>query len=93
MATVHVVMGQYDWRAGTWRGQARRETITSSGTAASGNLVAGDGDVAMIDCDTRVAATPKGTASASIGVVAGGQAGVQFIACDAGDVISVIDVA
>lgn len=92
MATVYVTLGQYDWKSGCWFGQARREAITSSGTAASGSLTAGPGDVAMIDCDTRVNATPKGTASATIGVLAGGATGPQYIACDPGDVISVIDV-
>lgn len=92
MATVYVTMGQYDWRSQCWFGQARRETITSSASPASGALVANPGDVAMISCDTRVAASPKANPSSSIGVVAGGNDGPQYIALDAGDVIKVIDV-
>jgi hypothetical protein len=92
MATVNVTVGKYDWRSQCWFGQARREQITSSGTNAVGALIANDGDVAMVDCDTRVAANPKAAASASLGVVAGGNAGPQYIALDAGDRINVIDV-
>jgi hypothetical protein len=92
MATVHISMGKYDWRSQCWFGQVRREIISSSGVSASGALVAQSGDVAMIDCDTRVAANPKAAASASLGVVSGGNAGPQYIALDEGDIIRVIDV-
>jgi hypothetical protein len=74
-----------------WRGAARSETITSSGTAASGSLEAAKGEVAKVFCDTAVYASTQGTASATNGIyVAAGVA--EFIACTTGDTISVIDV-
>lgn len=97
MATVYVSIGKAGHHSGpggkqpVWTGAVQSETITSSGTAAAGNLVATDGDIAKIECETDLYATANGTASASNGVYV--KAGVaQYIGLAAGQSISVIDV-
>lgn len=95
MATVYVTMGvagAYSPKAPLpiWAGAARTETITSSGTAASGSLEGGVNEVAKIYCDTAVIASVQGAASASVGVfVPGGLP--EYIAIPAGATVSVID--
>lgn len=96
MATVSVCIG----KAGqlsfgnqpVFVGQVRRETITSSGTAASGNLVANEGDIAQIVCETAVIASGVGAASASNGLECPA-ATPTYLGLTAGAVVSVIDVA
>lgn len=96
MATVYVSIGQAGMTTSAggvsvWRGSIASETITSSGTAASGSLTAQPGQVAKVTCATAVYAAVKGTASATNGVyIAAG--GVEYLGMDAGDSVSVIDV-
>lgn len=92
MAAVNVSIGQTanDGRP-IFHGRVRGETITSSGTAASGSLTAGPKDVARIDCASALRVTADGTtASASNGLYV--PAGVSVdIGMDSGKTLSVID--
>jgi len=98
MATVYVTMSAFGTRGATGdaamvvNGPFRSETITSSGTTAAGNMAAGKGEVATINCATAVyvtnAATP--TATATTGAYIPGGIPVS-IAMNAGDKIAVID--
>lgn len=97
MATVYVSIGKAGIAstAGAmpcWEGDVSSETITSSGTAASGALEAGGkGFVAKIHCATAVYASTTGTASATNGVYIA--AGIpEYIGIKPGDTVSVIDV-
>lgn len=90
MASVIVTLGQIAV-PNVYEGvSCRSETITSSGTAASGALAAAKGDIAQIYCDTAVYARSGATAAASNSVYC--QAGVmQYIRMTEGAVVSVID--
>lgn len=95
MATVYVSVGQVGvpgpGGAPVFRGSCRSETITSSGTSASGSLTGTTGDVAKVFCDTAVYANAGAAASASAGVyVAAGVA--EYIGLQHGQTINVIDV-
>lgn len=69
---------------------ARSESVTTSGTAASGALTATVGQAALVYCATAVYARSGGTASAANGVYC--PAAVQVpIYMGAGDVVSLID--
>lgn len=96
MATVYVTRGKAP--AGSPYGNSpimeapcASETITSSGTAASGALTGSAGMAVQIFCDTAVYARTDGTASASTGCLV--PAGIPvYLALNAGQVVSVIDV-
>lgn len=95
MATVHVSMGHVgtpSLQGGVqvFARNVRSETITSSGTAASGALVAQAGQVAQIYCDTAVRASANGAASSSNGLYVPA-ATTGYLALSAGDTVSVID--
>lgn len=96
MATVYVSIGPAGLSSGAggipvWRGEVSSETITSSGTAASGSLTAQVDGVAKVTCATAVYASTKGTASATNGVYIGAGA-AEYIGMEPGDSVSVIDV-
>lgn len=90
MATAFVTIGPAVTR-NVFNGEScRSETVTTSGTAANGALVAAVGDVAQIFCATAVYARSGNTASAGTGVFCPG--GVPtFIGMTEGDVVSLID--
>ncbi len=68
----------------------RSESVTTSGTSASGALTATVADIAMIWCATAVYARSGGTVSAANGAYCpAGQA--QYIRMTEGDVVSLID--
>ena len=68
----------------------RSETVTTSGTSASGALTATVADIAMIWCATAVYARSGGTVSAAIAAYC--PAGLpQNIRMTEGDVVSLID--
>ena len=93
MATVYVSIGKAGAASNVpvWSGAVASETITSSGTAASGSVESTVPAVAQVVCDTAVYASTTGTASTSNGVYV--QAGVaEFIAIQPGETVSVIDV-
>lgn len=95
MATVQVSIGRAGARsinaiAPVFAGRVRSETITSSGTAASGLLTAGTGDIAQIYCATALRAATGSTASATNGVYIPAET-VVWLGMNAGDTISVID--
>jgi hypothetical protein len=96
MASVIVSIGKAGqpsangFNAPVFLGAVRTETITSSGTAASGALTANEGDIAKVFCATAVIASGEGAASASNGVyVEAGVAG--YIGLRRGQTVSVID--
>lgn len=90
MATVYVTMAYVNSRPEVFSGTGRTETITSSGTAASGSLQPGPGEVAQIFCDSAVIVNVNGTATATAGIYC--PAGQQtFIRVPSGKTVSVID--
>jgi hypothetical protein len=95
MATVYVSIGHagaisLQGNMPVFAGLVRAETITSSGTAASGLLEGQTGNIAQIACATAVIASVRGAASATNGLYV--PAGVPaYLAMAAGDTISVID--
>ena len=98
MADVFVSVGKAGHlstgRAQTWTGQVRSEIVQTTGTetAVAGALVANDGDVFKVFCETAVYASAVGDASASNGVfVPASQA--EYIGASAGATISVVDAA
>jgi hypothetical protein len=97
MATVYVSMSQAGARSKfgdveILAGPFRSETITSSGTSASGALVARNLDVATIWCATAIYANIGAAASATAGVYI--PAGMAYnLAVPAGAVVHVIDAA
>jgi len=90
MATAYVTIGDVD-RYNIIDGRtARSETVTTSGTAASGALVSTVGQVALINCATAVYARSGGTVTAATGAYV--QAGVEkAVYMGAGQTISLID--
>lgn len=96
MASVKVSIGQANFISAAgglvavFTGPVRTETITSSGTSASGTLTANKGDIAQISCDTAVIANGEAAASASAGLyIPGGTPG--YIGLAPGAVVRVID--
>lgn len=98
MATAYVSIGKAGAMSSgasqpVFRGRVRTETVTTSGTAASGALTASTGDIAQIVCATAVIAsalTTGGAASATNGVYC--PAGIPtYLGLSAGDVVSLID--
>ena len=92
MATVYVTFAQPDSLPILAGSSGRSETITSSGTTASGALTANSGDVVQVFCATtviaRAGATP--TAALATGIVC--PAGVPtFLRVQLYDKIAVID--
>lgn len=97
MATVYVSIGRAGVRSPVggmpvFEGAISSETITSSGTAASGALSAGGaGFVAQVHCATAVYACTTGTASPTNGAYV--PAGTPtYLGIAPGDNVSVIDV-
>lgn len=96
MATVYVSFGKAGQRGesgdlAVFCGPCRTETITSSGTAASGALTAHGDQIAQLYCETPVYARQDGTASTTEGVYVAGGIPV-WIGLSHGQSISVIDV-
>lgn len=93
MATVYVTLSQAMGPNGApvRRGAGRSETITSSGTAASGALQSQTGDIATIFCATAVYASVVGTASASTGHYIPAGIAVDIAFAESGKSVSVID--
>jgi hypothetical protein len=96
MATVYVTLSRAGGRGASGEAMPicgkphRTETITSSGTSASGALVAARGDYAVVFCDTAVVANAGATASQSAGKFC--PAGIPTdVGMQPGDVIHVID--
>lgn len=96
MATVYVSIGTVGKRAGNGIVEAfigdriRSETITSSGTSASGVLLAQGTQVAQVYCATAVYARQGGTASATNGVYCPANI-PTYITLEDGQAVSVID--
>lgn len=90
MATAYVTIGPVVAR-NVFNGEScRSETVTTSGTAASGALAAANGDVAQVFCETAVYARSGNTASAATGVFC--PAGiVTYLGMTEGDTVSLID--
>lgn len=90
MATATVTIGDVD-RYNIIDGRsARSEAVTTSGTAASGALVATVGQVALINCPTAVYARSGDTVTAATGAYV--QAGVErAIYMGPGETVSLID--
>ena len=95
MASVYVSIGQAGHVSNgaqpVFSGPVATEVITSSGTNAEGSLVASQGSVAKINCETAIYVTSGAAASTSAGqYLAAGETG--WIGMRAGDKINVIDV-
>jgi hypothetical protein len=90
MATAYVTIGPVVAR-NVFEGKlSRSETVTTSGVAANGAIVAAAGEVAQVFCATAVYARSGNSASTTNGVFCPG--GVpNCIAMTEGDVISLID--
>lgn len=90
MATAYVTISEVVTRD-VFRGDAARsETVTTSGTSASGALVAGANQVAMVFCATAVYARSGGTAAAATSVFCPASVPTYF-AMSEGGVVSLID--
>lgn len=90
MATAYVTLGPGSPYSVFHGEDVRSETVTTSGTSASGGLQATVADIAMIWCATAVYARSGGTVSAANGAYCpAGQA--QYIRMTAGDTVSLID--
>lgn len=93
MATAYVSMGKAGIAGGipVFAGNVKSESVTTSGTAASGLLIAPTDDtVAKINCATAVYATGNGTASASNGLRC--EAGESnYVGVPKGGTVSIID--
>ena len=90
MATAYVTLGPGSPYSVFHGENVRSETVTTSGTAASGALTAAANDIAMIFCATAVYARSGGTVTAATGAYCpAGQA--QYIRMTEGDVVSLID--
>lgn len=90
MATAYVTLGPVETRDVFNGKSARSETITTSGTAASGALIATVGDIAQVFCVTAVYARSGSPATGATSVFCPG--GVStFIRMTSGDVVSLID--
>lgn len=68
----------------------RSETVTTSGTAASGALLAGPSDIAQIFCATAVYARSGGTVTPATGIFCPGGI-ATFMRMTHGDPVSLID--
>lgn len=68
MATVYVTIGPAVTRDILDGAECRSETVTTSGTAASGALTANLNDVAMVFSDTAHYARSGGTVTAATGI-------------------------
>ena len=95
MATVYVSVGKSgvdstDGGMPVFAGKVTSETISSSGTAASGSLEGGHGYVAKVQCASAIYASVDGTASATNGVYIGADT-PEYIGILAGQTVSVID--
>lgn len=91
MATAYITLAPVVARDVFNGENARSETVSTSGTAASGALVAAFGDYAQVFCATAVYARSGNTASAATGVYCPG--GIPtFFAMTEGDTVSIIDV-
>lgn len=90
MATAYVTIGSVVTRNVFDGAQARSETVTTSGTAASGALTAARGEVAQVYCISDVYARSGGTVAASNGVFCPGGF-LTYIGMTEGDTISLID--
>lgn len=91
MATAYVTLGPGS-AYNVFHGEdCRSETVSTSGTAASGALVAAQNDIAQIWCATAVYARSGNTVTPATGVFC--PAGLmQFIRMTPGDTVSLIDV-
>lgn len=93
MATVHASYGKARAIDGVsiWQGTGRTETITSSGTAASGALTANGNEIVKVSCATAIIVSADGaSASSSHGTYV--DAGIpEYFALGDGFAISVID--
>jgi hypothetical protein len=90
MATAYVTIGPVVTRNVFSGENSRSEAVTTSGTAASGALTAGNGDVAAVFCVTPVYARSGNTASVATAVFCPGGF-VTYIGMTEGDVVSLID--
>lgn len=98
MATVYVTMGlggaySAASQMPVYQREARSETITSSGTSAQGSLLARQGEIATIECDSPVWVTvgANPTASMANGRYVGAAQRTD-IKCGVNDIVAVLDV-
>jgi len=92
MATVYVTFAQPDSLPILAGSSGLSETITSSGTTASGNILARSGDVVQVFCATTVIARADGTPTATLATGIVCPAGVPtFLRVKQYDRIAVID--